>query len=50
MDSFHIADASDAAFAMLRRANKYIDETTPWVLAKDEATEAAARHGYIQSP
>ena len=37
MDSFHIADASDAAFAMLRRANKYIDETTPWVLAKDEA-------------
>ena len=37
MDSFHIADASDEAFAMLRRANKYIDETTPWVLAKDEA-------------
>ncbi|MCI8388044.1 MAG: methionine--tRNA ligase [Clostridiales bacterium] len=38
MDSFHLADASDAIFALLRRANKYIDETTPWVLAKDEAS------------
>lgn len=37
MDSFHIADASEAIFSLLRRANKYIDETTPWVLAKDEA-------------
>lgn len=35
MDTYHIADASDTVFAMLRRANKYIDETTPWVLAKD---------------
>lgn len=38
MDSFHIADASDAVFALFRRANKYIDETTPWVLAKSEET------------
>ncbi len=36
-DSYHLADASDAVFTMLRRANKYIDETTPWALAKDEA-------------
>ena len=36
MDDLHIADAENAVFAMLRRANKYIDETTPWVLAKDE--------------
>ncbi|PWM47026.1 MAG: methionine--tRNA ligase [Clostridiales bacterium] len=36
MDTYHIADASDIVFAMLRRANKYIDETTPWTLAKDE--------------
>lgn len=35
-DSYHLADASDAVFALLRRANKYIDETTPWALAKDE--------------
>lgn len=39
MDSFHIADASDEIFALLRRANKYIDETAPWVLAKDEAAK-----------
>ncbi len=37
MDSFHVADALSAIFEMLRRANKYIDETAPWVLAKDEA-------------
>ncbi len=40
MDSYHIADALDCIFTMLRRANKYIDETTPWVLAKDEANNA----------
>ena len=37
MDTYHIADAVDAIFNLLRRANKYIDETTPWSLAKDEA-------------
>ena len=37
MDTFHIADALEEVFDMLSRANKYIDETTPWVLAKDEA-------------
>lgn len=37
MDDLHIADAENAVFAMLRRANKYIDETAPWVLAKDES-------------
>ncbi len=36
MDTYHIADAEDAVFTALRRANKYIDETTPWVLAKTE--------------
>ncbi len=34
--TFHIADAVDEIFTMLRRANKYIDETMPWALAKDE--------------
>ncbi len=38
MDGFRLADASDAIFALFRRANKYIDETTPWVLAKSEET------------
>jgi methionyl-tRNA synthetase len=35
MDAYHIADALTGIFNMLRRANKYIDETTPWTLAKD---------------
>ena len=39
MDSYHIADAVSAVFDMLSRANKYIDETTPWTLAKDEANK-----------
>ena len=40
MDSFRVADALDGIFTMLRRANKYIDETTPWALAKDESNRA----------
>lgn len=35
LDSFHCADAIDAVLALARRANKYIDETAPWVLGKD---------------
>ncbi|MBR6557971.1 MAG: methionine--tRNA ligase [Clostridia bacterium] len=38
METFHISDAVESVFNMLRRANKYIDETAPWVLAKDEAS------------
>ena len=37
MDAYHIADAIDNVIEMLSRANKYIDETTPWTLAKDES-------------
>ena len=37
MDEFRIADAIDSVFTLLRRANKYVDETAPWLLAKDEA-------------
>lgn len=37
MDEYHIADAMNDVFTMLRRANKYIDETMPWALAKNEA-------------
>ena len=32
-----IADAIDEIFEIFRRSNKYIDEVTPWVLAKDES-------------
>ncbi|MDF2685922.1 MAG: metG [Clostridia bacterium] len=37
MDDLHTADALDSIFSLFRRANKYIDETAPWTLAKDEA-------------
>lgn len=35
-DEFRIADALDAIMTLAKRCNKYIDETTPWTLAKDE--------------
>ncbi len=37
MDEFKVADALFEIFAIFRRANKYIDETMPWALAKDES-------------
>ena len=39
VDTFHIADSLDDIFAIFRRANKYVDETTPWILAKDETKQ-----------
>ncbi len=39
MDDYHMADATEAIFEMLSRVNKYIDETTPWILAKSEETK-----------
>jgi len=39
MSEYHVADSLDEIFTMLRRANKYIDETMPWALAKDEASK-----------
>lgn len=39
MEDLHVADAISEVFAVFRRCNKYIDETEPWVLAKDEAHE-----------
>ena len=35
MDSLHIPEALENVWKVIQRANKYIDETTPWVLAKD---------------
>ena len=37
MDKLRVADAISEVFAVFRRCNKYIDETMPWALAKDEA-------------
>lgn len=40
MDDLRVSDAIDEIFALLRRSNKYIDETQPWVLGKDESKRA----------
>ena len=37
MDKLRVADAITEIFALFKRCNKYIDETAPWVLAKDDA-------------
>ncbi len=36
IDSYHISDAVEAMMNLAKRCNKYIDETAPWILAKDE--------------
>ena len=38
MDKYRNADACECVMNFAKRCNKYIDETAPWVLAKDEAT------------
>ncbi len=40
MNELKVADAIDEIFVLLRRANKYIDETAPWALAKNEENHA----------
>ncbi len=40
MDRLNAPDALCEIFALVARANKYIDETTPWILAKDESKKA----------
>lgn len=58
MQEYKIADAIDEIFEIFRRSNKYIDETTPWLLAKDSDKQnrlatvlynllEAIRHGAI---
>ena len=37
MEELRVADAITEIFNLFKRCNKYIDETTPWILAKDEA-------------
>ena len=39
MDDLRVADAITEIFALFKRCNKYIDETMPWALAKDEAKQ-----------
>ena len=39
MEQLRVADAMTEIFALFKRCNKYIDETMPWALAKDEAKQ-----------
>lgn len=39
MATLHVADAITEVFTLFKRCNKYIDETMPWALAKDEAKQ-----------
>ncbi|MBQ4565614.1 MAG: class I tRNA ligase family protein, partial [Oscillospiraceae bacterium] len=39
MDAFQFSVALNEAFRLINRANKYIDETAPWILAKSEETK-----------
>ena len=45
IDKLNIPEAIEHVFTLIGRANKYIDETTPWILAKDE--EKKARLGTV---
>lgn len=52
MDELRVADAMDEIFALLRRCNKYIDETMPWALGKDETKKdrlAAVLYNLLES-
>ncbi|WP_300380063.1 methionine--tRNA ligase [Clostridium sp.] len=45
IEDLRIPEALEGIFELIRRANKYIDETTPWILARDE--EKKARLGTV---
>ena len=39
MKTLHVADSIDEIWRIVNRSNKYIDETTPWILAKDDSSK-----------
>ena len=44
MDKLRVADAITEIFTLFKRCNKYIDETMPWALAKDESKQGELAH------
>ncbi len=48
MEKFSFQSALAEVFSVIARANKYIDETAPWVLAKDEAKKPRLARGAVQ--
>ena len=47
MEKFQFQNALEEIFKCIQRANKYIDETMPWALAKDEANKARLASGHV---
>lgn len=48
MDKTQLQNALAEIFKLVSRANKYIDETAPWVIAKDETKKARLANGSLQ--
>ena len=48
MNDLRVADAITEIFTLFKRCNKYIDETMPWALAKDEAKEGSSGDSTVQ--
>jgi len=44
MEQMFFSDALEEVWTLVRRANKYVDETAPWTLAKDESKQAELAH------
>ena len=49
MKDLRVADAITEIFNLFKRCNKYIDETTPWVLGKDESKERSSVYCIMES-
>lgn len=49
MEALNAPDALAEIFRLVQRANKYIDENAPWILAKDESRRRAAGYGAVSS-
>ena len=49
MEKLRVADAITEVFTIFKRCNKYIDETMPWALAKDEVQAGSSCNGSLQS-
>ena len=49
MNELRVADAMTEIFNLFKRCNKYIDETMPWALAKDETKKERLEDSFVQS-
>ena len=49
MADLRVADAITEIFNLFKRCNKYIDETTPWVLGKDESKKDRLCYSTLES-